>query len=86
MGWPIQQKLDGYLQQGFTDDNKLVKEVRDQIAAATKIKSELETNYPVLAKMDLAVQDSTTEPDNAAPAQARTSTPDSTDYLQSNLE
>jgi succinoglycan biosynthesis transport protein ExoP len=87
-----QQKLDGYLQQGFTDDNKLVKEVRDQIADATKIKSELETNYPVLAKMDLAVPDSTTGPDstsgpaNAAPAQARASTSDSTDYLKSNLE
>jgi polysaccharide biosynthesis transport protein len=87
-----QQKLDGYLQQGFTDDNKLVKEIRDQIAAATKTKSEMETNYPALAKMDLAGPDSTTGPDsatgpaNAPPAQARGSTPDSADYLKSNFE
>ncbi len=79
-------KLNGYLQQGFTDDNKLVMEVRDQIAAATKIKSELETNYPALAKMDLAEPDSTTGPTNAPSAQARGATPDSSDYLKSNLE
>jgi polysaccharide biosynthesis transport protein len=54
----LQKTEDGYLQQGFTDDNKLVKETRDQIAAATKIKTDLETNYPALAEMEYTAPDS----------------------------
>jgi succinoglycan biosynthesis transport protein ExoP len=50
-----QEKQNNYYQEGFTDDNKLVKEIREQIAAATKTKSELETNYPALAQMDFSI-------------------------------
>ena len=79
-----QGKETGYLQEGFTDDNKLLKEVRDQIAAATLIKNELETNYPALAKTDFAPAEpgaATTvasTPAVTAPARAAR---DSADYL-----
>jgi uncharacterized protein involved in exopolysaccharide biosynthesis/Mrp family chromosome partitioning ATPase len=67
-----QNRQNNYYQDGFTDDNKLVKEVREQIAAATKVKSELETNYPALAQMDFSVPDSTggTTASTAAPGVA----------------
>ena len=51
----LQRHQDEYLQQGFTEDNKLVKEAEDQMADAAKIKEELETRFPSLAEMDTSV-------------------------------
>ena len=48
----LEQRQNDYLQRGFTDDNKLVKETRDQMAAATQTKDELETQFPALVAMD----------------------------------
>ncbi|HEX9045462.1 MAG TPA: Wzz/FepE/Etk N-terminal domain-containing protein, partial [Verrucomicrobiae bacterium] len=39
----LERRQNDYLQQGFTDENRLIKEVRDQIAAATKDKTDMET-------------------------------------------
>ena len=55
----LRKKENDYLyQQGFTEENKLVKEVRDQMTDAIKIKTDLETKYPSLAETELASQDS----------------------------
>jgi succinoglycan biosynthesis transport protein ExoP len=49
---------DDYLtQQGFTEENVLVKEVRSQIADAQEIKNQLEEKYPQLAGMEFALLD-----------------------------
>lgn len=61
----LQKREDDFLiQQGFTEENKLVKEVREQIAEATKIKADLESQYPSLASMDLPVASLVTAPAN----------------------
>ncbi len=45
------QLNDDVVLRGFTEDNKLVKEKRGQLADAAKIKAALEDKYPVLAEM-----------------------------------
>ncbi len=48
----LNNKEDDFLtQQGFTEENVLVKEVRSQIANAQKIKTQLEEKYPQLASI-----------------------------------
>jgi len=48
----LNSKEDDFLtQQGFTEENVLVKEVRSQIANAQKIKTQLEEKYPPLASL-----------------------------------
>ncbi len=48
----LNNKEDNFLtQQGFTEENVLVKEVRSQIASAQKIKNQLEEKYPPLASL-----------------------------------
>jgi uncharacterized protein involved in exopolysaccharide biosynthesis/Mrp family chromosome partitioning ATPase len=47
----------GYLQEGFTDDNKLLKEARNEIAAAARIKKGLEASYPALTQMYFEMQE-----------------------------
>ncbi|HTB85383.1 MAG TPA: Wzz/FepE/Etk N-terminal domain-containing protein [Candidatus Sulfotelmatobacter sp.] len=47
-----QKKLNDFiLVQGYSDENKLVKEKHDQIADVTKVKKQLEDQYPGLAGM-----------------------------------
>jgi uncharacterized protein involved in exopolysaccharide biosynthesis len=51
----LQKKLSDYLLvQGYTDENRLVKESRDQLAELEKIKSQLEEKSPELANLDVA--------------------------------
>ena len=46
----LKRRQNDYLtQQGFTEENKLVKEVRGQIAETGKLKTNLEEKYPLLA-------------------------------------
>ena len=56
----LERRQNDYLQQGFLDENKLVKENRDQMVAAAKTKVELELQYPSLAEMDSSVLNSAT--------------------------
>ena len=39
----LERRQNDYLQQGYTDENKLVKETTDQMVAAAKSKLDLET-------------------------------------------
>jgi len=46
----LKRRQDDYLtQQGYTEENKLVKEVRGQIAETEQLKTNLEEKYPLLA-------------------------------------
>jgi len=70
----FQKKLNDFiLVQGYSDENKLVQEKHDQIADATKIKKQLEDQYPGLVGMtvptlntDTTSASSSDAPDNAA--------------------
>jgi uncharacterized protein involved in exopolysaccharide biosynthesis/Mrp family chromosome partitioning ATPase len=54
----LQKKEDEYLfRMGYTEENKLVKEVRAGMAEAAKIKAEMEDKYPPLAVMVFAMAD-----------------------------
>jgi succinoglycan biosynthesis transport protein ExoP len=58
---------DAYLtQQGFTEENVLVKEVDSKIADAQKIKSQLEEKHPQLASMEIALLNPTRGTTDAA--------------------
>jgi succinoglycan biosynthesis transport protein ExoP len=48
----LQQRQEGYISQGYTDQNKLVKEVNGQIAQAMKDKAAMESQNPALAEVD----------------------------------
>jgi uncharacterized protein involved in exopolysaccharide biosynthesis/Mrp family chromosome partitioning ATPase len=67
----LQQREDDYLsKEGFTDNNQLVKEVRDQIDQATKLKKGLEAKYPTLAGTEIAADSTTSDaatPGNPGP-------------------
>ena len=53
----LNKKEDDYLtQQGFTEENVLVKDVRSQIADAQKTRNQLEEKYPQLVTLDIPVQ------------------------------
>jgi uncharacterized protein involved in exopolysaccharide biosynthesis/Mrp family chromosome partitioning ATPase len=55
----LNNKEDNFLtQQGFTEENVLVKEVRSQIANAQKIKNQLEEKYPPLASLAVPLSNS----------------------------
>jgi uncharacterized protein involved in exopolysaccharide biosynthesis len=73
----LQKRADDYLvQQGFTEQNKLVKETRAEIAKAAKTKSDWETKYPALAEMDLTPAASLAGPaDNSTNSAALASLP-----------
>jgi len=58
----LERRQTEYIQQGFTDQNKLVKEIREQATAAAKTKLELETQYPSLAELDTSDVNPTTLP------------------------
>jgi uncharacterized protein involved in exopolysaccharide biosynthesis/Mrp family chromosome partitioning ATPase len=50
----LNKKEDDYLtQQGFTEENVLVKDVRSQIADAQRTRNEMEEKYPQLVTMDI---------------------------------
>lgn len=52
----LDQQYDDYLQrQGYTDDNKWVKENRDRATAITKSKTELEKKFPSLMEAEASV-------------------------------
>ena len=53
-----ERKQNDYLQQGFTDENKLVKETREAMSAAAKTKEELEAQFPTLVELDTSVANS----------------------------
>jgi uncharacterized protein involved in exopolysaccharide biosynthesis/Mrp family chromosome partitioning ATPase len=58
----LNKKEDDYLtQQGFTEENVLVKDVRGQIADAQKTRNQLEEQYPQLVTLDIPLQDSSPE-------------------------
>ena len=53
----LNKKEDDYLtEQGFTEENVLVKDVRSQIADAQKNRNQLEEKYPELASLDIPLQ------------------------------
>ena len=54
------RKQNDYIQQGFTDGNKLVKENREQLVAAARTKVDLEKQYPTLMEIDSSVLNSST--------------------------
>src|ERR1035441_5139243 len=54
----LETKTNDYLQQGFTDENKLVKETREAMSAAAKTKEELEAQFPTLVELDTSVANS----------------------------
>ena len=58
----LERRQNDYMQQGYSDQNKLVKEAQASMVAAAKTKMELETKYPSLADMDTAVTDTVTTP------------------------
>jgi len=59
----LNKKEDDYLtQQGFTEENVLVKEVRSQIADAQKIRNQLEEKYPQLVTLDIPAQNTSRDP------------------------
>ena len=47
----LERRQNQYIQEGFTDENKLVKETRQESVAATKTKLEMEAQYPTLVEM-----------------------------------
>jgi Mrp family chromosome partitioning ATPase/uncharacterized protein involved in exopolysaccharide biosynthesis len=50
----LQKRVDDYLtQQGYTSENKLVKEARDQINQTTELKKDLEKKNPALAGLNV---------------------------------
>jgi uncharacterized protein involved in exopolysaccharide biosynthesis/Mrp family chromosome partitioning ATPase len=57
----LEKRQEDYIQQGFTDQNKRVKENRLEMVAATDAKKELEKEYPAL--LDSDVVSSGTSPD-----------------------
>ena len=51
----LEKREDDYLtQQGYTEENKLVKEVRDQINQTTELKKDLEKKNPALAGLNVS--------------------------------
>jgi polysaccharide biosynthesis transport protein len=48
----LERRQNEYLQTGYTDNNKLVKENRTQSIAAAKTKVDLETRFPALMEVD----------------------------------
>ena len=58
----LERKQNDYLtQQGYTDENKLVKEVRGQVLEAKKLKTDLEQKYPLLVGLDLPASNASGE-------------------------
>jgi uncharacterized protein involved in exopolysaccharide biosynthesis/Mrp family chromosome partitioning ATPase len=63
----LNKKEDDYLtQQGFTEENVLVKDVRRQIADAQKTRNQLEEKYPQLVTLDIPVQNASRDPADPA--------------------
>ena len=48
----FQQRENNYIQQGYTEENKLMRENREQILATTKSKTGMEKQFPALADLD----------------------------------
>jgi len=48
----LERRQNDYLQQGFTDQNKLVQEAQASLIEAAKTKADLEAKYPSLAETD----------------------------------
>jgi uncharacterized protein involved in exopolysaccharide biosynthesis/Mrp family chromosome partitioning ATPase len=48
----LERRQNDYIQEGYTEDNKLVKEVRQEAVAATKTKAELEQQFPGLSDLE----------------------------------
>jgi uncharacterized protein involved in exopolysaccharide biosynthesis/Mrp family chromosome partitioning ATPase len=51
----FERRQNDYIQQGYTDDNKLVKENREQAVAMANTKIDLEKRYPPLMDLDTTV-------------------------------
>ena len=52
----LERRESDYIQQGYTEENKLVKEARQQSVAAAKSKIELEKQYPSLMDVDTTAE------------------------------
>lgn len=66
----LEKRQDDYLsKQGYTEENKLVKEVRGQITQLTKSKTALEIKYPSLVESDVAAPVFTSAPASAQPSE-----------------
>ncbi|HTA30323.1 MAG TPA: hypothetical protein VK731_07550, partial [Candidatus Cybelea sp.] len=48
----FQQRENNYIQQGYTEENKLMRENREQILATTKSKTGMEKQFPALSDLD----------------------------------
>jgi uncharacterized protein involved in exopolysaccharide biosynthesis/Mrp family chromosome partitioning ATPase len=66
----LERRQNDYVQQGFTDDSKLMKETRDGMVAAAKTKEELETQFPALVEVDTSVTSSGSTPTLAEATEA----------------
>ncbi|HEY5041199.1 MAG TPA: Wzz/FepE/Etk N-terminal domain-containing protein [Verrucomicrobiae bacterium] len=63
----LRKKENNYLYQlGYTEENRLVKDVRDQMTDPIKIKTGLEAKYPSLAAMGFSMPNSTSTDDSSA--------------------
>jgi uncharacterized protein involved in exopolysaccharide biosynthesis/Mrp family chromosome partitioning ATPase len=58
----LERRQADNMQQGYLDENKLVKENRNQMVAAAKTKVELELQYPALVELDSSVLGSAASP------------------------
>jgi polysaccharide biosynthesis transport protein len=51
----LEHRQNDYLQQGFTDQNKLVQDAQASLVEAAKAKAELEAQYPALVETDAPI-------------------------------
>jgi Mrp family chromosome partitioning ATPase len=58
----LERKQNDYLQNCYTDENRLVKETHDQMVAAAKTKVDLETQFPSLVEVDTSAPISSPTP------------------------
>jgi len=75
----LERRQNDYVQQGYTEENKLVKEVRQQMIATAKTKLEMEKQFPALMELDTTATslgtDAATLPSEAAESQQVTALP-----------
>jgi len=58
----LERRKNDYIQQGYTEENKLVRELREQTVAAAKTKTTLEQTFPALVDLDSTEAVPSTEP------------------------
>src|SRR5665213_1351973 len=64
----LERRQNDYLRLGYTGQNKMIQETREQMLAATKTKTELEQQFPALTDLDVSVDTSSSSPSTAEAA------------------